>query len=377
MPFAHSPRLSRLALLFTGLLAAAPLLARADSYRIVANIEGSVTALSANGQAAAGMTLDNFETFRWTARGGLVRLGRSTWDTLGHMSGTPRISANGQVVSATILSDDGTFSTAGRWTPSTGWSTLAPLPANGGVVDGETSSAFGLSGDGQVVTGLFWLASGSGAHAMRWSAASGMGDLGAQGRSSRADGASQDGRVLAGWDEHPSYGNRRATVWVQGVRTVLEDSDWPSEASAVTPDGGTVVGLSGNPSDFQTYATRWHWNGSAWDKTLLGVINKRGATGYAFATGISADGSVVVGGNRPDGMSPKQIGFIWTASGGFQDVSEVLKAAGVRLNPLQPVIGVGAISADGSTLAVVTQGLAAPWPTRTLIVRRAASALQR
>ena len=57
MPFAHSPRLSRFAMLFTGLLAATPLLARADSYRIVANIEGSVTALSANGQAAAGMTL--------------------------------------------------------------------------------------------------------------------------------------------------------------------------------------------------------------------------------------------------------------------------------------------------------------------------------
>lgn len=355
-------------------VAAAPLLAGADTWRILQHVDGSLTSLAADGRSAAGLAMDNFEAIRWTPREGVQRLGRGTWEALGQRSGTPRISEDGSVVSATILSDDGSHATAGRWTAAGGWKTLAPpLPAGGGIVDNEDCSAFGQSGDGQIVTGLFWLSGSFSARAMAWSAAAGMVDLGSSGRSSRADAGSRDGRVLVGWDEHPSFGNRRAAVWVDGVLTVLDDSDWPSEASAVNADGTVIVGYSGNPADFQTYATMWSWNGGGWTKTLLGVFTKRGATGFAYASGVSADGRIVVGGARPDGMSPRSVGFVWTAEGGFVDASDYLKAGGARLNPLQPVIGIGAISADGSTLAVVTQALVAPWTTRTLIARRGAN----
>ncbi len=351
--------------------AALPWLASAQGLRVIHTVDGSVTSLSADGRAAAGLTMDSFEAFRWTARGGVVPLGRGTWAALSQRSGTPRISADGSVVSATILSDDGTYATACRWTASAGWQALTPpRPPGGGIIDHEDSSAFGLSGDGAVVTGLFWLAAGPGAHGMAWSAATGMADMGAEGRSSRIDGASRDGSVQVGWDEHPQFGNRRAAVWVNGVRTVLDDSDWPSEASAVNADGSVVVGYSGNPADFQTYATMWAWNGAGWTKTLLGVFTKRNATGFAFASGVSADGRVVVGGARPDSMSPRQVGFVWTPEGGFVDAADWFKAAGARLNPLQPVIEVSAVSADGSTFAAVTQAMVAPFTTRTLILRR-------
>jgi uncharacterized membrane protein len=360
-------------LLATLAAAALSLPAQAETYRVARTLDGAiVTALSANGRAAAGQDAADFETIRWTPRNGVVRLGRGTLVPLGHLSGIPRISADGSVVSATILSDDGSYSTAGRWTAS-GWTMLAPpLPAGGGMMDGEDCSAFSMSGDGAVIGGLFWRPgqSGGSAHGMSWSATSSMRDMGSSGSSSRIDGASADGRVMTGWDEHPSFGNRRATVWVDGQKTVLEDSDWPSEASAVTPDGLTLVGQSGNPTDLQTYATMWQWNGSGWAKTLLGVINKRGSTGFAYATGVSADGSVVVGGVRPDVQSPQSQGFIWSAASGFVDAATYLKAHGARLPAGQKVIGVQAVSADGSTLAVITQTSAPPFTTSTLLVHR-------
>jgi uncharacterized membrane protein len=346
---------------------------QAETYRVTQNLDGAVvTSLSANGRAAAGQWSADYQTFRWTPRAGVALLGRGTLVPLGHMSGIPRISADGSVVSATILSDDGSYSTAGRWTTS-GWSMLAPpLPAGGGMMDGEDCSAFSMSGDGAVIGGLFWRPgqSGGSAHGMGWSAATAMLDMGSSGYASRIDGASADGRVLTGWDEHPSYGNRRAAVWVDGRMTVLEDSDWPSEASAVTPDGLTVVGQSGNPADFQTYATMWQWNGSAWNKTLLGVINKRGSTGFAYATGVSADGSVVVGGFRPDVQAPQAQGFIWTAASGFVEAASYLKSHGARLPAGQKITGVQAISSDGSTLAVATQTTTPPYTYGSLIIHR-------
>jgi hypothetical protein len=366
-----SPRRHALLVLaFAGALSSA---AFADTFRVVHSVEGSVTSLSADGRTAAGLTMDTFEAFRWTAREGRVVLGRGTWAALGHRSGTPRVSADGKTIGATILSDSGTYSTAGRWTSAGGWQMLAPpLPPGGGLFDGEDSSVFGMSGDGSVLTGLFWRpdATDGSAHGMAWSAATAMRDMGSSGRSSRIDAASADGSVMVGWDEHPQYGNRRAAVWVNGVLDVLEDSDWPSEASAVNGAGTIVVGYSGNPQDYQSYATMWSWNGGGWTKTLLGVITKRGATGFAFATGVNADGSMVVGGARPDVMASKSVGFIWTPQDGLVDAGDWLKAHGAALNPLNPIYEMSAISADGSTLAAATSKVVAPWTPGTVLIRR-------
>lgn len=333
-----------------------PLLAGAQTLTAERIGAGAVTSLSADGSTAVGAANRTYEPFRWTAGTGFVKLGRGTMRPLGHRSGTPTVSADGQMVSATILSDDGTMSTPGRWTVAGGWQMLGPMPADSGPMDGEDASAFGMSGDGQVVTGLYWRLgqSGGSAHAMRWTAAGGVEDMGSSGWSSRIDDASADGSVMVGWDEHPDFGTRRATVWVNGVRTVLEPSDWPSEASVVNADGTIIVGHSADPANRnQTSATMWRWQGGTWVKSILGVIAKRN-NGAAYPTGISDDGSIVVGTARPDASKPTSTGFIWTAATGLVDAKEWLAAGGVDFGLLNVPYTLSAISADGQVISVLT-----------------------
>ena len=153
------------------------------------------------------------------------------------------------------------------------------------------------------------------------------------------------------------------------MRTVLDNTDWPSEVLALNPAGTIAVGYSGNPEDFQTYATRWAWNGQSWTATRLGVIRKGRATGYAYATGLSADGTLIVGGYRPDVQKPTSKGFVWTEATGFVDAKDHFTAQGAAFNPLAPVIGLATVSADGRTVAAVTQQAVAPFATRTLLLR--------
>ena len=342
----------------------------------VQRLDGAIVmGLSANGRAATGQLPGNYETFRWSTGSGVVPLGRSTMDTLGHRSGTPAISDDGKAITATILSDDGTYSTAGRWTESAGWKMISvPGPADMGFVDGENSSAWAQSGDGKVAAGLYWVGNDTWrAHAMRWSAATGMTDLGSSGANSRVNAANADGSVLVGWDEHPDFRNWRATVWVNGVRTTLEDSDWFTEATAVNGAGTIVVGQTPDPdNNNQLTATMWKWSGASWVKSYLGVMPKKpGVNGSSMPLGVSDDGSIVVGQNRPDDAKPNSDAFIWTPSAGIMKTPDWLAANGVPARPGWLTIASGAVTPDGKVIAVTQQQRLAPYGWRSLIVRRA------
>lgn len=368
----YSPKLRAGAIAALILLPA--LAAQADT--LTAEMVGKVyvSGLSANGKVAVGQTTDNYETFRWQSGGRVTRLGRSTIEALSIVSGSPAVSADGSVVAATILSDDGTYSTAGRWTKAGGWQVPAALPPGGGNMDNETCSTYGMSGDGKVVTGLFWRPgqTGGAAHGMRWTQAGGMTDIGSDGYSSRIDGASADGSVLVGWDEHPTYGNRRATVWVNGVKTILSPSDWPSEATAVNAAGTVIVGSGPDPlNPFQVQALMWKWNGSAWTTTVIGVMNGRNTTGIAYATGVSDDGSFVTGIARKDVMSPASVGFVWTEASGMVEATAYLKANGMDPGKIYKIYNVSALSADGKTFAVAEQLAVLPYTKRTRLIHRA------
>lgn len=129
---------------------------------------------------------------------------RHLWRKRQRGSGEPAISGDGTVVVSTIIDDSPTCGTQGRWTAATGWQQLMPpRPADGAIVDAEDGSVFGMSRDGRGVTGLYW----------RHTAAGGLA------HASRIDDANADGSVSVGWDEHPSYGNRRAAGWIHGVKT--------------------------------------------------------------------------------------------------------------------------------------------------------------
>jgi uncharacterized membrane protein len=370
---------SRRASLLLAAVLLQPLAASADKLAVLQVGPGYATSLSADGRTVVGQAADNFETFRWTHAGGFVRLGRGPYMALGHSSGIPRVSDDGSVVTATIVSDDGTYSTAGRWTVAGGWQMLAPpLPADGGLLDGEDCSAYGLSGNGAVVTGLYWrpgATSGGSAHGMLWTAQGGMIDMGSSGFSSRIDSASTDGSVLAGWDEHPQYGTRRAAVWSAGVETVLDPSDWPSEAGTVNADGTVVLGQAADPAHgFQEVAAVWTWDGGRWQVSYLGALDASARKkGTAYAKAITADGSVVVGYGRLDSSKPNSIGFIWTASTGMVDLSTYVAANGGKLRPGSSIIDVGGMTPDGRVIAVTTQDKLPPYAVRTQLILRVAT----
>lgn len=339
------------------LLAAAPIAAQADTFVAREMCYCLVSDFSDNGGAATGHLSGSNDTFRWTASGGAKSLGRGTFRTLHRGSGVPAISADGRVIGSTILDDTKTMGTQGLWTLGTGWQQLMPpRPVDGGVVDAEDGSVFGMSRDGSTVTGLYWRNTSEGglAHASRWTAATGVADMGSSGGSSRIDDTNRDGSVLVGWDEHPLWGIRRAVVWVNGVKTFLvdPDNDWPSEAGAVNADGTIIVGQAVDPIKQLQSAVMWKWNGSEWVKKILGVLPNTRTSGSAFAGGLSDDGSIVVG-TAFKGMMAPMMGFVWTEAGGLVEATQYFRDRGYDVGRKLTLVSVNAISADGLVMGVV------------------------
>jgi uncharacterized membrane protein len=328
----------------------------------------TVYGISSDGQAAVGIDM-NYDTFRWTPATGAVPLGRNSAVSLGVMSGVPRISRDGQVIAATILSDDRTYATSGRWTVAGGWQQLSPMPASGGVMDLNDSGVFGMSGDGSTVTGLFWRPADGSAHGSAWTAATQMLDMGSSGHSSRIDGANADGSVLSGWDEHPTNYNRRATVWINGVRTNIFDSDYSSEATALNGRGNIAVGYAVDARN-RTAAALWRHIGQKWVHKSIGILPGGKPGAYAGALATSDDGSIVVGYNRPDPKYFDMIGFVWTRAGGMVSANSYLAALGVTLDGVT-ITQVTAVSPDGKVLAALGSRTSPPYTMSSYIFRRA------
>jgi uncharacterized membrane protein len=314
-----------------------------------------LTDVSDDGLAATGTLNSNAVTFRWTWDGGAKSLGHGTLRHLGITGGSPAISGDGKVVAATIIDSTKTYGTQGRWTKSTDWQQLMPpRPPDGAIVDSFDGNVYGISRDGKVVTGLYWRNTGVGglAHGSRWTKGGQVEDMGSGGRSSRIDGANADGSVLVGWDEHPDFGIRRAAVWVNGVRTILDDSDWPSEASAVNAAGTIIVGQAIDPLVFIESAVMWTWNGSGWDKKVLGLLPGTQDDGNAYATGVSEDGTTVVGIARLF-FTPSRKGFVWTAGTGMVEAGQYLKDKGYNITKRMSVVSIGGISRDGTAMGLI------------------------
>lgn len=347
--------MTRPARFMLALLAMLPAAASAQTLEGRRLCECYVTDLSDDGRAATGQLAGSNQTFRWTEEGGVQPLGRGTFRKLRRGSGTPAISGDGQTIASTIIDDTQSLGTQGLWTAATGWRQLMPpRPADGAVVDAEDGSVFGMSRDGRVVTGLYWrnTAEGGLAHASRWLEAGVVEDMGSSGGSSRIDDANADGRVLVGWDEHPQFGNRRAAVWVDGVKTVLDESDWPSEAAAVNARGNIIVGQAVDPKRGIESAVMWTWNGRKWAKKVLGVLEGTKLGGSAYASGLSDDGQTVVGtANRF--FSPASKGFVWTAATGMVEAEKYFADRGYDPGGKLSVESVNAISGDGQVMGVV------------------------
>ncbi len=316
--------------------------------------------VSADGSVIVGnIVADNsYETFRWTAETGVVRLGAATVPVLGTGAGAPEVSDDGARISATILSED-QHQMCGVWHDGF-WEECWPLPPDGGAIDSSYSSAWGITGDGLKAVGLYWRpgnpGGGGAAHAMQWTSAAGTVSLSMPGAaSSRANGANFDGSVIAGWEASPT-GPWQPTVWVNGAKTILQPVDEFSgggQAWAVSNDGSTVVGSGYSQTQQAPIATRWVFDGAEWDEFPLGVLPGTPIqSGRSFANGASADGSVIIGTNYFffNGPFSSATGFIWTQETGMVNIRDFLAANGVKLDPDFSIAELSDISPDGHTI---------------------------
>lgn len=315
-----------------------------------------ITGLSDDGTVACGNTADGlYEAARWTATDGMVRLGRSSVRALGRGAGIPEISRDGLSVSSSIVSSDSVV-TQGIWTKGIGWvESMPPVPPDGGSLDESYGSAWGLSGDGSSVVGLYWRPQSSDgtAHASKWNANSGLIDLGSQGRDSRANGADFDGSVVVGWSASPTISVWQPTVWDESGLTVLSETILWCEATKCNDAGNIVVGDAVDTLSYalpmQT-AALWVRNGASWDEYLLGVLPGTFANGSGFARGldVSEDGSIVVGMNSYDTWN--QTGFVWTLEEGMAKADDWFDARGVVFPPDFTVLEVTSVTPDGTVL---------------------------
>ena len=301
----------------------------------------SPTAINFNGSAVVG---DNgSEHFLWTDQNGLVLIGGVGPQGYG---GRTDISSDGTIISGTRINPNTNLGELSVYDVATAtWTSLGGI---GGSSGSSTSSAWGMSHDGTSIVGLGWVNAGS-AHAIQWTAATGMVDLGStvSGSSSRANACNGDGSVVVGWQDSTT-GFRQAAVWTNGVQQLLThpNSGLASEAGCVSYDG-TFIGGGGN-SNNNYQAWRYSANTGIEDIGPAPVNGWRGAT-----TGMSDDGSVLVGFYRPwPAPATMGQGFIYKDGVGIVDLNQAATDLGIDTQGRTLALPL-AVSGDGTTVAGV------------------------
>lgn len=205
------------------------------------------TGVSGDGNIVAGWgnSTDGNRAFRWTYAGPA---------SPGLMEMLPTI--NNRAAFANGISRDGRVIVGALQTPSFNqeavyWLQNATPVSLGFLPGGSSSTANAANGDGSIIVGS--AVSSSGMNAFRWSAATGMVDLGKLGAvNSEGRGVSDDGMVVVGrtgrmngsssgfrWTE--STGMLTVDDWLRNSGVTLA-SDVTSSAEGVSADGRVIVG---------------------------------------------------------------------------------------------------------------------------------------
>ncbi len=305
-----------------------------------ADVESS--AVSADGSVITG--LFNGQYFVWTQSTGIVSIGGADPTPYG---GQPSISHDGRYIGGTLLDPSDNLGQMGRYDRTTGqWTLLGNL---GGSSGNSTSSGWGISGNGQSVVGLGWLNAG-GAHAVQWNEGGSMTDLGStvDGRSTRANAANFDGSVVGGWQDAES-GFRQGAIWRNGVQTLITNDagERIGEVQALSDDGNWAVGSGVSVNGWEA----WRWS----EATGLQNLGHLSPTFRGAATDVSADGSVVVGYDRPFGPALFGQGFIWTEDLGMMNLNAYAESLGIDTQGVVMSLPLG-ISADGRTIVGMGRG---------------------
>jgi len=325
--------------------------------------------LSSDGSVVTGTIIlsSGNEAFRWNRQTGAV--------PLPHLTSTHTrnigygISEDGSVLVGTATLDTGTQIDAFYWTSPEGTVNI------GGVNDGISTYAYGISGDGSTVVGSRGaLYPNLVTTAYRWNRADSfefLGDLPGGADHSIALGASLDGSAVIGVSESAS--GLEAFLWRDGTGLIglgdLPGGEYSSGPSDLSRDGRVVVGSSivagFNRSDHRRRAFRWTDETGLVDLGLL----PDGATAApsSFAFGVTSDGSIIVGGAT---STRNQGAFLWTEADGMQSLWDILTADyGLNLSEWQLTSAEG-ISADGTAIIGVGlyQGQRQAWHVQLMAV---------
>ena len=235
--------------------------------------------------------------------------------------------------------------------------------AGTGIVPAFAGGTFGVaravSADGAVVVGSCMVSNGMN-HAFRWTAQTGMVDLGVRvgANISRATGVSAAGDVLVGYDGGDGITRTgQAFRWTMdgGMQGLSAEGPWvASRANAVSRDGRYAVG--------RVYTERFGANRAVrWDATgAMEVLDSGDGEWSSDALMASADGGTVLL-DRTGYLIFEHV-FLWRASDGIVNVREHLATLGLDMYGWQLSSAV-ALSADGQSIVGngVYEGLPASW----------------
>jgi probable HAF family extracellular repeat protein len=266
------------------------------------------TAIAGDGSRVAGSDLF-LSGWQYTTATGLVPL--------------PGLPSDGRLVVDDISTDGTTI--VGQARKTGGWEAFRYTAASGtqplGTLAPDMDSvAHAVSGDGSFVVGR------SNGVAFGWTQAGGMAPLsGAIGIGSFAYGVSADGTVVAGFAFGVSVSAFRWTAGSGMVDLGTLPGDESSSAGPVSADGTTIGGESYDQDTDTSNAFRWT------QSARMVSLGRCPGSFSASATDISGDGSVIIGDcwSEDSGGAQVRTGFVWTRSAGLQTFHDYLSAQGV------------------------------------------------
>lgn len=290
-----------------------------------------LTGVSPNGEYAVG-AISYTAGFRWTASSGAE-------DLLTDLNSAQGIN-NAGTIAGSVAENGGANEPGGR-----DLGAYAPLGAAPVLLTDTlqtNATGYGVSDDGTVVGLSFNDGFVGEAVAYSWNATDGMSALAVNrpANYSRANAISADGHVIVGWNDQDD-GGRTAVIWIDGVPMDVQDDqgNLVGEASAVTADGGFVVGSSYFISLEENGAWRW----SAEEGVQL-------VPGMPFAFGVSADGNTVVG-STGFFDNPPRSPMVWRKGVGTVTLADFLAEHEITIPEGWDMSGgLTGISADGNTL---------------------------
>lgn len=259
----------------------------------------------------------------WTEALGVQNFGEgNAYDISDNLiiAGEKRVENNGQIyLQAGYFNMDGQFTSIGS------------LP-DGAVVDGFGSTAYAISGNGQMMAGMCWKADWT-TEAFKWTNATGMTGI-YPATTSRVNSLNQDGSIAGGWITH-EFGNRIPVYWdLNNNINYVINAEENGEVMGVSPNGQYICG---------------YYSGGAFVKSqdqLYSIASDEPMT-MVLANYVNNNGMAV--GLTRNFNTFSQDGFVYTPTLGMVNAHTYFQSQGVVIPEGVTIVGVSWVSNDNRT----------------------------